>query len=37
MELKKVNLKESVDSVPGLFLYLKVGQLNDHVLNPDIS
>ena len=33
MSLKKVNLKESVDSVPALFSYLKVGQLNNHVLN----
>jgi mannose-6-phosphate isomerase-like protein (cupin superfamily) len=33
MVIRKVNLRGSVDSVPGLFSYLKVGQLNDHVLN----
>ena len=31
--VEKVNLKEQVNSVTGLFSYLKVGQLNKHVLN----
>lgn len=31
--IQKANLKEKVDSVSELFQYLKVGQLNDHVLN----
>ena len=31
--IEKINLKEKVDSVPALFSYLKVGQLNNHVLN----
>ena len=31
--ITKVNLKEKVNSVSDLFSYLKVGQLNDHVLN----
>jgi hypothetical protein len=30
---RKVNLKESVDSLTELYTYLKVGQLNDHMLN----
>lgn len=31
--MDKVNLKESVNSVSKIFSYLKVGQLNDHMLN----
>jgi len=31
--IDKFNLKERADSVPALFAYLKVGQLNDHMLN----
>lgn len=31
--MNKCNLKKSVDSLNELFKYLKVGQLNDHMLN----
>lgn len=31
--ISKVNLKEKADSVDSLFTYLKVGKLNDHMLN----
>ena len=31
--LEKINLKEQADSLPELFSYLKIGQLNDHVLH----
>ena len=31
--IQKINLKEKAGSVPALFSYLKVGQLNDHTLN----
>ena len=31
--INKINLKERVNSVAGLFSYLEVGRLNDHVLN----
>lgn len=31
--LKKVNLKESADSIEKLFEYLRVGTLNNHMLN----
>ena len=31
--IEKANLKEIVNSVPELFSYLRVGQLNDHMLN----
>ena len=31
--IEKVNLKEKVNSVDSLFSYLKVGQLNNHMLN----
>jgi len=31
--IEKVNLKEKVNSVSELFSYLKVGKLNDHMLN----
>jgi len=31
--IKKINLKEQVNSVKELFSYLKVGQLNNHMLN----
>ena len=31
--IEKVNLKDKVNSVPALFSYLKVGQLNNHMLN----
>jgi len=31
--IEKINLREQVDSAPELFSYLKVGQLNDHVLS----
>ncbi|MCL2480544.1 MAG: cupin domain-containing protein [Spirochaetaceae bacterium] len=31
--IKKINLKEQVNSVTELFSYLKVGQLNNHMLN----
>ncbi|MCL1964953.1 MAG: hypothetical protein FWF69_07820 [Firmicutes bacterium] len=31
--IEKINLKEKVNSVPSLFSYLNIGQLNDHVLN----
>ena len=31
--IKKINLKEQVNSIPELFSYLKVGQLNNHMLN----
>ncbi|MFX4263643.1 cupin domain-containing protein [Pelotomaculum propionicicum] len=30
---RKVNLKESVNSLTELYTYVKVGQLNDHMLN----
>jgi|GEM_PF-165102 mannose-6-phosphate isomerase-like protein (cupin superfamily) len=33
MKVERVNLKQKVDSIPELFRYLKVGQLNDHMLN----
>ena len=31
--VNKVNLKQSADSVPALFSYLRVGTLNNHMLN----
>ena len=31
--VNKVNLKEQVNSVPEIFRYLKVGTLNNHMLN----
>jgi len=31
--IDKINLKEKVNSVSALFSYLKVGQINDHMLN----
>lgn len=31
--IEKGNLKEQVDSLSELFSYLRVGQLNDHMLN----
>ena len=31
--IEKINLKERVNSVPELFSYLRVGQLNNHMLN----
>ena len=31
--INKYNLAEQADSVPGLFRYLRVGTLNDHMLN----
>ena len=31
--IEKVNLKDKVNSVPALFSYLKVGKLNNHMLN----
>ena len=31
--IEKVNLKEKVNSLSELYSYLKVGQLNNHVLN----
>lgn len=31
--VEKVNLKKSADAVTELFKYMKVGQLNDHMLN----
>lgn len=31
--LTKVNLKEAVDSVGGLFEYMKIGQINSNMLN----
>ena len=31
--IEKVNLKEKADSIPALFSYLKIGQLNNHALN----
>ena len=31
--IEKVSLKERVDSVSELFRYLRVGKLNDHMLN----
>ena len=31
--IEKVNLLKRVDSVSGLFSYLKIGQLNNHTLN----
>lgn len=31
--IEKVNLKERVNSVTELFSYLKIGQLNNHMLN----
>ena len=31
--IEKTNLKEKADSVVELFQYLRVGRLNDHVLN----
>lgn len=31
--IEKVNLKKAVNSVPEIFQYLKVGTLNNHMLN----
>lgn len=31
--IQKVNLKENVNAIDGLFLYKKVGTLNNHMLN----
>lgn len=31
--ITKVNLKEKADSIDSLFTYLKVGKLNNHMLN----
>ena len=31
--IKKLNLKEEVNSISELFSYLKVGKLNNHMLN----
>jgi len=31
--LEKVNLKQKVDSIDKLFTYLKVGKINNHMLN----
>ena len=31
--VEKINLKEKANSIPELFSYLKVGQLNNHTLN----
>ncbi|HCW53123.1 MAG TPA: hypothetical protein DG753_05170 [Clostridium sp.] len=31
--IKKVNLKESVNEIQDLFQYLRVGKLNNHMLN----
>lgn len=31
--IQKINLKEKVNGINQLFTYLKVGQLNDHMLN----
>lgn len=31
--IQKINLRERVDAVSGLFQYLNVGRLNDHMLN----
>jgi mannose-6-phosphate isomerase-like protein (cupin superfamily) len=31
--MQKVNLSASANSIPELFKYVKVGQLNDHMLN----
>lgn len=31
--IKKVNLKEEVNAVQGMFGYKRVGKLNDHMLN----
>ena len=31
--VNKVNLQESINNVSGLFQYLEIGKLNDHVLN----
>ena len=31
--IEKINLKEKVDSIDTLFSYLRVGTLNNHVLN----
>lgn len=31
--INKVNLKEAVNSIPELFQYLRVGTLNNHMLN----
>lgn len=31
--IQKVNLKENVNSIDGLFLYKRVGTLNNHMLN----
>jgi hypothetical protein len=33
MEIEKVNLKDAANSYSELFKYLKVDQLNDHMLN----
>lgn len=31
--IQKVNLKENVNSIDGLFLYKRVGTMNNHMLN----
>jgi len=31
--IEKINLKEKANSVPGLFTYLNIGELNNHSLN----
>lgn len=31
--VQKINLKEKADSIESLFTYLRVGKLNDHMLN----
>ena len=31
--IQKVNLKENVDAIDSLFLYKRVGTLNNHMLN----
>ena len=31
--IQKVNLKENVNAIDGLFLYKRVGTLNNHMLN----
>jgi len=33
VDLKKVNLRSSADGMTEMFEYLRVGQLNDHMLN----
>jgi mannose-6-phosphate isomerase-like protein (cupin superfamily) len=33
MDIKKVNLKASVDAVKELYIYDKIGQLNGHILS----